>query len=371
MILYETIETLRKAMAVGEMTAVAVQGIDFGAIEDEVMTVRWMDCLFLGCEMPPRVSCYLSTDNYVFPRLDVPFKTYPKTLYDGASLYEGYRRGLPESYQDCYDKRVYDYYKGSERKPSIKDSLAQTLHDHSITENLNDFLSPYPVHKIVAIMGGHSAARTDGMYRQVVLLSKRLTELGYLLLSGGGPGAMEATHLGAWLAGHSEEVVEEALGILSSAPKYSDEGWLETALEVMHRFPSPQYFSLGIPTWHYGHELATPFATHIAKYFANSIREEGLLALAKGGVIFSPGSAGTMQEIFQDLAQNHYVSYEMSSPMIFLGKDYWTHERPIYPLLEGMSAEGKINGILLSITDDNDEVISTIRSFTDECEEWR
>ncbi|WP_369490880.1 hypothetical protein [Porphyromonas cangingivalis] len=78
-----------------------------------------------------------------------------------------------------------------------------------------------------------------------------------------------------------------------------------------------------------------------------------------------------MQEIFQDLAQNHYVSYEMSSPMIFLGKDYWTHERPIYPLLEGMSAEGKINGILLSITDDNDEVISTIRSFTDECEEWR
>lgn len=363
MVLYETIDALRKAMTAGEMKAVAVQGVDLGVIEDEVMAVRWVDCLFLGCEMSPKVSCYLQADNYVFPRLDVPFKTYPNALYSGETLYEGYRRGVPESYRGCYDKRVYDYYKQSEKQYSIKDSLAQSLHDHSITENLNDFLSPYPPHRIVAIMGGHGAARTDRMYRQVALLSKKLTELGYLLLSGGGPGAMEATHLGAWLAGRADEAVDEALVILSSAPQYKDEGWLETALEVMHRFPSPQFPSLGIPTWHYGHELATPFATHIAKYFANSIREEGLLALAKGGVIFSPGSAGTMQEIFQDLAQNHYVSYEMSSPMIFLGKDYWTHERPIYPLLEGMSAEGKINGILLTITDDNEEVIETLYSF--------
>lgn len=368
MVLYETIDALSKVMTGGYVTAVAVQGIDLGAIQDEVMATRWEGCLFLGCEMPPRVSCYLHEGNYVFPRLDVPFKTYPNALYSSGTLYNGYLRGVPESYENCYDKRVYDYYKQSEKQSSIKDSLAQTLHDHSITENLNDFLSPYPSYRIVAIMGGHSLARTEDMYRQVALLSKTLTELGYLLLSGGGPGAMEATHLGAWLAGREDKVVDEALKILASAPQYKDEGWLETALEVMHRHPSPLYSSLGIPTWHYGHELATPFATHIAKYFANSIREEGLLALAKGGVIFSPGSAGTMQEIFQDLAQNHYVSYEMSSPMIFLGKDYWTYERPIYPLLEGMSEEGKINGILLSITDDNEDVLSTIKSFTSERE---
>jgi predicted Rossmann-fold nucleotide-binding protein len=66
--------------------------------------------------------------------------------------------------------------------------------------------------------------------------------------------------------------------------------------------------------------LPTPFATHIAKYFANSVREEGLLAIAKGGVIFTPGSAGTMQEIFQDLAQNHYQSFGVSSPMVFMDK---------------------------------------------------
>ena len=44
-------------------------------------------------------------------------------------------------------------------------------------------------------MGGHSILRSDAMYLQVVRLSKMLTEEGYLMLSGGGPGAMEATHV--------------------------------------------------------------------------------------------------------------------------------------------------------------------------------
>ncbi|MDO4695881.1 LOG family protein [Porphyromonas sp.] len=364
MVLYESVRELLIVMQSGTVRSVAVQGVNLGAISDSVLAVKWQDCLFLGCEMPGELVCYLQADNYIFPRLDMPFRTYPNTLYSGESLYDGYVCGDPDSYDACYDKRVYEYYVQSLKTLSIKDSLAQALHDHSITENLNDFLSPYPVHRLVAIMGGHGLGRTDAMYRQVVLLSKSLTELGYLMLSGGGPGAMEATHLGAWLAGRAESDVDKALDVLKAAPLFKDAGWLDTALEVIRRLPCADYRSLGIPTWHYGHELATPFATDIAKYFANSIREEGLLALAKGGVIFSPGSAGTMQEIFQDLAQNHYVSYEMSSPMIFLGKRYWSEERPIYPLLVDMVEAGKLNHIILSITDDNADVISSIREFT-------
>ena len=41
----------------------------------------------------------------------------------------------------------------------------------------------------------------------------------------------------------------------------------------------------------------------------------GLLAIAKHGVIYAPGSAGTIQEIFQDAAQNHYSSFGPPSPM--------------------------------------------------------
>ena len=59
------------------------------------------------------------------------------------------------------------------------------------------------------------------------------------------------------------------------------------------------------------------FASHIAKYFSNSIREDGLLAVATAGIVFAPGGAGTMQEIFQDGAQNAYRVFGRS-PMAFL-----------------------------------------------------
>src|SRR5260370_38022412 len=64
--------------------------------------------------------------------------------------------------------------------------------------------------------------------------------------------------------------------------------------------------SPALPTWYYGHEPTTPFATHIAKYFQNSIREDGLIALAVHGIVSASGRAGTLQEIFQDTVRNYY-----------------------------------------------------------------
>ena len=145
---------------------------------------------------------------------------------------------------------------------------------------------------------------------------------------------MEATHLGAWLAGQQDEAVDEALSIMAPAPSFRDDGWLATAFAVAERYPHPKYDSLGIPTWLYGHEPTAVFATHIAKFFENSIREDSILTLAYGGIIYTPGSAGTVQEVFQEAVQNHYLSFGFSSPMVFLGKDFWCNDMPVYPLLE-------------------------------------
>ena len=212
-------------------------------------------------------------------------------------------------------------------------------------------------------MGGHGLARDHGTYQQVAEISKMLTEKGYLMISGGGPGAMEATHVGAWFAGGPKEKLDEAVEVLSQAPKYDHPHWLPTAFEVMDKFPCGPYRSLGIPTWLYGHEPPTPFATHIAKYFANSVREEGLLAIAKGGVIFAPGSAGTIQEVFQDITQNHYESFGYASPMVFLNKEYWSYDRPIYPIIELMSLRGNLKNLDLGIYDHSEEVIAHIDAF--------
>lgn len=90
---------------------------------------------------------------------------------------------------------------------------------------------------------------------------------------------------------------------------------------------TPLNCSLALPTWHYGHEPFTPFATHVAKYFLNSIREDVLLTLASCGIIFSEGRGGTIQEVFQDAGQVYYRDTDNKAPitsMLFLDSKFWT-----------------------------------------------
>ena len=298
------------------------------------------------------------------PSFQMPFDIFREHLYSAESLYKGYQLGKPDSFKNCYDQQVYRHYLNKGKAATdIKETLGRTLHDHSMSNAMNDFLSQFNERQVVGMMGGHGLLRSEEAYKQVVTVSKTLTENGCLMVSGGGPGAMEATHLGAWMAGRTEAEVDDALAILKSAPSFNDKLWLETALQVMKKYPQEQTVSLGVPTWLYGHEPATPFATHIAKYFDNSIREDSILTIAKGGIIYSPGSAGTMQEIFQEAVQNHYLSFGYASPMIFLNKQYWTEEMPVYRLMEHLVKTGKYKNLLMSLTDSTEEIVKTILDF--------
>jgi len=298
------------------------------------------------------------------PSFRMPFDIFREHLYSAESLYQGYQLGKPGSYKDCYDQQVYQHYIDKGKSATdIKETLARTLHDHSMTNAMNDFLAHFDERQVVGIMGGHGLLRTDETFRQIVIVSKTLAENGCLMVSGGGPGAMEATHLGAWMAGHTEAETTEALEILKQAPSFKDRLWLETALQVMKKYPQEHTVSLGVPTWLYGHEPATPFATHIAKYFDNSIREDSILTIAKGGIIYSPGSAGTMQEIFQEAVQNHYLSFGYASPMIFMNKRYWTEEMPVYLLMDHLVKTGKYQNLIMSLIDSTEEIVNTILEF--------
>lgn len=291
---------------------------------------------------------------------DRPYNPFRKYLYSPTSLYEGYQLGHPDSYNGCFDDKIYQHYLEYGKKTNkVEETLARSLHDHAISAALDDFLAQYNEKDVIGIMGGHGLLRTEEAFKKIALLSKRLTETGFLMISGGGPGAMEATHLGAWMAGQSEEALTDAIEMLSVAPHYQDKEWLDSAFQVISKYPQNSYQSLGIPTWLYGHEPSTPFATHIAKYFENAIREDGLLTIAMGGIIYSPGSAGTLQEIFQEAVQNHYLSFGYASPMIFMGERYWTDEMPIYPLLQHLLKKGKYKNLILSLTDSIDDIMQT------------
>lgn len=217
----------------------------------------------------------------------------------------------------------------------------------------------------------------DSLYTLVALIAWQLTRMGYLMVSGGGPGAMEACNLGAYFATRSIRDLRLAIRMLEVFPKYQtgkSVEWLIPAMAVRRRFPLsevdiPRCKSIGIPTWHYGHEPPNPFATHIAKYFDNSVREEGLLAIADGGVIFAPGNAGTVQEIFQDACQNYYQTYGPSAPMVLFHSHYWNppemtqgnddRRKQVYPLLKKLASEKGFEKQLL-LTDSLAEIVKQI-----------
>lgn len=295
----------------------------------------------------------------------VPYDVSRRLLYHPAELYEGFDVDDESSYSKCFDSMVYQRYKSmGQHSNNVKELLARTLHDHSIHMALARFFKTHDHRRSVGVMGGHALLRTDEIYRDIALVSQRLTQEGFVMLSGGGPGAMEATHFGAWMAGFSTHDLEDALEMMRPSPCFKDAGWLSSAFSIIEKYPQQEYVSLGIPTWLYGHEPSTPFATHIAKLFENSLREDSILTLAFGGIIYTPGSAGTLQEVFQEAVQNHYLSYGFASPMIFLGKRFWTEEVPVYPLLQRLQDTGKYKNLLLTITDDIDEVVDTLQAFS-------
>ncbi len=103
---------------------------------------------------------------------------------------------------------------------------------------------------------------------------------------------MEAANLGAYAAPFDEDgMLTEALRLLAEAPSFTPSigDWARAAFAVRERWPDGGP-SVGIPTWFYGHEPPNAFAAHIAKYFANATREDGLLARSNAGVVFLPGA---------------------------------------------------------------------------------
>ena len=345
---------------------VVFQGIDFQPMAALLRERDVAGAVFLGCELSLETLAEITGRGaLVFPPLhSKPWDAYRTSLYTAAELFDGFDADKPCSYCDTFDARVWRHWRdeGGAHPAGVMETLARRLHDHSIYEAMTSLLEGHE--KVVAVMGGHSMLRDDPAFAKVARLSRSLAERGYFLASGGGPGAMEATHLGAWFAGKPSAELDDAIRILAKAPLYKDREFLSQAFHVREKYPYEATCppSLGIPTWLYGHEPPNPFATHIAKFFANSVREDGLVTIATHGIVFAPGSAGTIQEIFQDAAQNHYGTAEsMASPMVFMGEEYWTKTRPVYGLIQTMS-EGRPYADLLTIGDDIEELAAFIEA---------
>ncbi len=147
----------------------------------------------------------------------------------------------------------------------------------------NGFQALGRIGKAVSVFGSARTPRDDPRYDQARALARRLGEEGFAIITGGGPGIMEAANEGAREAG----VPSVGLGI-----------------ELPHEQGMNEYVDLAL-NFHY--------------FFTRKVM---FVRYASGFVVF-PGGFGTMDELFEaaTLRQTEKIRY---FPIVLVGSDYWS-----------------------------------------------
>ncbi|MEU1469581.1 Rossmann fold nucleotide-binding protein [Streptomyces sp. NPDC005761] len=331
----ESLAAFDAAVATGSLVGHRVQSVDLTDRSAALLATDTSRAVFLGCRMEPAADEKVRADGaFVFPPVPgLPFDPYRGLLYSPDALYDGLAQG---GYEATPDFRAYRWFCRTRSDGDAFASMLRALHDDAVSDALDELVVGA---RVVGVMGGHATPRGSAAYAAAARLGRTLARSGLTVATGGGPGAMEAANLGAYAAPHPDAMLDEACELLGAVPSFTPSvtDWALAAFAVRERWPEGGR-SVSIPTWFYGHEPPNPFAGDIAKYFANALREDGLLARSTAGVVFLPGAAGTVQEIFDSATPNYYGSRGDPSPMVLVGRDHWTRELPAWPLLQALAA---------------------------------
>jgi predicted Rossmann-fold nucleotide-binding protein len=369
-------------LASGTIAGLTIQGLRLDGNWPEILaTTDVTDALLVGCRLPTTeiAADLVRRGAHVIPEFPSrPYPTHPARLYSPADLVAGF---TDRGFHEMYDSRVYHHFvRTGGALPPIREALSQRMHDHGIDNALGDCVAEWSNASggpIVGIMGGHAELRGSRGYRAAATIGHGLAAAGCLVVTGGGPGVMEAANLGAFFAEANHDELAAAMDHLAGASKFEDsDRYTRVALAVREERVSGSAWSeddpdplvwalrggLSVPTWLYGHEPANVFAARIAKYFSNAIREDVILRLARGGIVFASGAAGTVQEVFQAATKTYYATDGPSGPFVFLDSEYWTKVLPVEALLVPLLARSRPgdSSHLVRITDDPLEAVQII-----------
>jgi predicted Rossmann-fold nucleotide-binding protein len=330
---------------------VRLQNLDLTACEARLLTADPRGLVVLGGRVSDRLEAHLRSGGaLVFPPVTgVPVDPYRSGLYTPDELYQG----LDDGYAATPDARAYRWWLDLALRDDILSTMLRAVHDDSVSDALHEALHG---RRTVGVMGGHAIQRGQPTYLAAARLGARLASDGTLVLTGGGPGAMEAAALGAALHDRSAAQVEGAVAELAAVASFADvTAWARAGFALRARLglPSRPATSLGVPTWFYGHEPSNVFSSLVAKFFSNAQREDLLLSRSTGGLVVLPGAAGTVQEIFQTATRSYYGALGEIAPIVLVGRDYWTTTLPAWPLLTALAA-GRDMAAQVHLVDDVD-----------------
>ena len=336
---------LRSALdSAAALTQLRLQGLDLEPFADALFGRTDLEGLVvLGGSIPPTLEAHLRRHGaIIFPKdPHAPVSVYRGRLYHPAELYTGL---TSHGYASTPDAHAYAWASDTGLGRDTYVTMLRGIHDDAMSDSLAEILAGRAT---VGVMGGHSLARGSTGYTAAAELGHALVAAGNLVLTGGGPGAMEAVNLGAFT--RDPDRLSDALRRLAAVPGFrpSIDDWARLAFEVRRDIADVQArderpHSIGIPTWFYGHEPTNIFCHAIAKYFSNAEREDGLITRSTAGIVVLPGAAGTVQEIFQAATPLYYHEEELPGhqlpKLVLLGVTHWTENLPAWPLLRALAA---------------------------------
>lgn len=193
-----------------------------------------------------------------------------------------------------------------------------------LSEFVEGFDAMARVGPAVTIFGSARTAQHSPLYEQSRAIGRRLAEAGYAVITGGGPGTMEAANRGC----------REGGGLSVGCN-----------IELPHEQGLNQYVDLGI---------------EFRYFFARKV----MFVKYADAFVILPGGFGTLDELFEALTliQTRKVR---NFPVVLVGSSYWTG---LIDWVRGtLVANGAIEAgdlDLLQVTDDADEVVRIIRDFT-------
>lgn len=153
------------------------------------------------------------------------------------------------------------------------------LNDLESIDDITKFIDNLNIDKKIVIYGKNIIDRTSDEYINIAILSKKLSELGYLLISNG----IEAVHLGTWFCNRSIEQLYDGINILK--------GNNINNLKIMYPKISNNIDILIVDFK--SKNIITPFASYIVNFF-NKILLKKVIIKLNDVLIFSKDNINKM-----------------------------------------------------------------------------